>query len=257
MNQSMILDQFRLNGKVAMVTGASSVLGQGICRGLAEAGADIIGVDYVEMPETQRQVESTGRKFLGVAANLLNIEPIQGILNHAVRTFGEIDILVNNAGILHKADVLDFTEKDWDELMNLNMKTTFFFSQALAKQFIKQNKGGKIVNIASILSFHGDIRVSSNIAGKNGIVGLTKMLANEWAKYNINVNAVAPGYIASNHTIALQENEEKNSDIINKIPAGRWGQIEDIEGAVVFLAVPASNYINGHTLAVDGGWLAR
>jgi 2-deoxy-D-gluconate 3-dehydrogenase len=253
----MILDQFRLDGKVAMVTGASSILGQGICRGLAEAGADIVGVDYEEMPDTQRQVESIGRKFLGVVSNLLNIEPIQGILNHAVRNFGEIDILVNNAGIVHKADVLDFTEKDWDELMNLNMKTTFFFSQALAKQFIKQNKGGKIINIASILSFHGGIRVSSNIAGKNGIVGLTKMLANEWAKYNININAVAPGYIATNHTIALQENEQKNLEIINKIPAGRWGQPEDIQGAVVFLAVPASNYVNGHILAVDGGWLAR
>lgn len=253
----MILDQFRLDGKVAMVTGASSILGQEICRGLAEAGADIVGVDYEEMPETQRQVESIGRMFLGVVANLLNIEPIQGILNHAVRNFGEIDILVNNAGIVHKADVLDFTEKDWDELMNLNMKTTFFFSQALTKQFIKQNKGGKIINIASILSFHGDIRVSSNIARKNGIVGLTKMLANEWAKYNININAVAPGYIATNYTTALQENEQKNLEIINKIPAGRWGQPEDIQGAVVFLAVPASNYVNGHILAVDGGWLAR
>lgn len=253
----MILDQFRLDGKVAMVTGASSVLGQGICRGLAEAGADIVGVDYEEMNETQKQVESAGKRFLGVVANLLNIEPIQGILNNAIRTFGEIDILVNNAGIVHKADVLDFTEKDWDELMNLNMKTTFFFSQALAKHFIKRKSGGKIINIASLLSFHGGVRVSSNFANKSGIVGLTRMLANEWAKYNINVNAVTPGYIATKHTVSLQENELKNAEIINKIPAGRWGQPEDIHGAVVFLSGSASNYVNGHTLAVDGGWLAR
>lgn len=253
----MILDQFRLDGKVAMVTGASSVLGQEICRGLAEAGANIVGVDYVDMTETQSQVEKTGRKFLGVVANLLNIEPIQGILNHAVRTFGQIDILVNNAGVVRKADALDFTEQDWDEVMNLNMKTIFFFSQALAKQFIKQKSSGKIINIASILTFHGDVRVSSYIASKSGVVGLTKMLANEWAKYNINVNAVAPGYIATSHTAALQENELKNTEIINRIPAGRWGKPEDLQGAVVFLAAPASNYVNGYTLAVDGGWLAR
>ncbi len=253
----MILDQFRLDGKVAMVTGASSVLGQEICRGLAEAGADIVGIDYEEMTETQRKVETTGRRFLGATTNLMNIEPIQGILNHAVRTFGEIDILVNNAGIVYKMDVLDFTEKDWDELMNLNIKTTFFFSQALAKQFIKQKKGGKIINIASILSIHGGVRTSSYIASKSGIVGLTKMLANEWAKYNINVNAVAPGYIATKQTTALQENEQKNFEIINKIPAGRWGKPEDIQGAVVFLSAPASDYVNGYTLAVDGGWLAR
>ena len=221
----MILDQFRLDGKVAMVTGASSVLGQSICRGLAEAGADIIGVDYVEMNETKVEVETSGKKFLGVVANLLNIEPIQGILNHALRNFGEIDILVNNAWVSQKADILDFTEKDWDEAVNLNMKTIFFFSQALAKQFIKQNHGGKIINIASILAFQ---RVSSNIASKSGIVGLTKMLANEWAKYNINVNAIAPGYIVTNHTVGLQENEAKNNEIINKIPAGRWGKPEDL-----------------------------
>lgn len=253
----MILDQFRLDGKVAMVTGAGSVLGQGICRGLAEAGADIVGVDFVEMAETQSQVEMTGRKFLGVVANLLNIDPIQGILHHAVRNFGEIDILVNNAGVVHKADVLDYTEKDWDEVMNLNMKTFFFFSQALAKQFIKQNRGGKIINIASNFAFHSGIRVSSNIASKSGIVGLTKMLANEWAKYNINVNAIAPGYIATGQTAALQENEHKNAEIINRIPAGRWGEPEDLQGAVVFLAAPASNYVNGYTLAVDGGSFAR
>ncbi len=253
----MILDQFRLDGKVAMVTGASSILGQEICRGLAEAGADIVGVDYVEMAETQREVEATGRMFLGVVANLLNIEPIHGILNHALRTFGEINILVNNAGVVHKTDVLDFTEKDWDEVMNLNMKTFFFFSQALAKQFIKQKNGGKIINIASNFAFHSGVRISSNIASKSGVVGLTKMLANEWAKYNINVNAVAPGYIATSHTAALQENEQRNAEIINRIPAGRWGKPEDIQGAVVFLATSASNYVNGYTLAVDGGWLAR
>ena len=253
----MILDRFSLAGKVAMVTGAGSVLGQGICRGLAEAGADIVGVDYLEMIDAQRLVEETGRKFLGVVANLLNIEPIQGILNHGLRTFGHIDILVNNAGIVRKADALSFTEQDWDELMNLSMKTTFFFSQALAKHFIKENNGGKIINIASILTFHGGRQTPSSFASKSGIIGLTKMLANEWAGFKINVNAVALGYIATKHTKALQENEQKNAEIINQIPARRWGKPEDVQGAVVFLASPASDYVNGYTLVVDGGWLVR
>ena len=253
----MILDQFSLKGKVAIVTGASTGLGQGMSLAMAEAGADVVGVDYVEMPETKEKVEAIGGKFLGVVANLMSIEPLQGIIDQAVATFGRVDILINNAGIIRREDAINFTEKDWDDVMDINVKTVFFFSQAAAKQFIKQGTGGKIINIASMLSYQGGIRVASYTASKSGVMGITRLLANEWAKYNINVNAIAPGYMATDNTAPLRADPQRNQAILERIPAGRWGVPEDLQGMVVCLASDASNYVNGYTIAVDGGWLAR
>lgn len=253
----MILDDFKLDGKVAIVTGASTGLGQGIAFGLAEAGADIVGVDYVDMDETKQYIESLGRKFLGLKENLLTIEPVNRIIENAVKEFGKIDILVNNAGIIRREDAINFTEKDWDDVININLKTLFFLSQAAARQFIKQNTGGKIINIASLLSFQGGIRVPSYTASKSGVMGLTRLMANEWAKYNINVNAIAPGYMATNNTAPLRADPVRSKELLSRIPAGRWGEPKDLKGVAVFLASKASEYVNGYTIAVDGGWLAR
>lgn len=253
----MILDKFKLDGKVAIVTGASTGLGQGMALAFAEAGADVVGVDYVEMPETEEKIKAFGRRFLGVKADLLKTECIKGIVGKTVETFGKLDILVNNAGIIRRCDAMDFTEKDWTDVMDINLKTVFFFSQAAAKQFIKQGKGGRIINIASMLSFQGGIRVPSYTASKSGVMGITRALANEWAKHNINVNAIAPGYMATNNTAPLRADEGRSADILGRIPAGRWGTPLDVQGPAVFLASDASEYINGYTLAVDGGWLAR
>lgn len=252
-----ILNKFSLEGKVAIVTGASTGLGQGIALGLASAGADIVGVDYVEMPETKEMIEKMGKKFVGVVANLMSIEPLQGIVDTAVAEFGKVDILVNNAGIIRREDAINFTEQDWDDVMNINIKTVFFFSQAVAKQYMAQGTGGKIINIASMLSFQGGIRVPSYTASKSGVMGVTRLMANEWAKNGINANAIAPGYMATNNTTALRADEDRNKAILDRIPAERWGTPEDLAGAAVFLASDAANYINGYTLAVDGGWLAR
>jgi 2-deoxy-D-gluconate 3-dehydrogenase len=253
----MILEKFNLSGKVAIVTGASKGLGQRMALALADAGADIVGVSSGSMSETKEKVEGVGRRFLELRANLLSIEPIQEIIDKTVENFGKIDILINNAGIIRRADAIEFTEKDWDDVMNINLKTLFFFSQAVAKQYIKQGTGGKIINIASMLSFQGGIRVPSYTASKSGVMGITRLLANEWAKYNINVNAIAPGYMVTDNTAPLRADEERNKAILDRIPAGRWGLPEDLEGPVVFLASDASNYVNGYTIAVDGGWLAR
>jgi 2-dehydro-3-deoxy-D-gluconate 5-dehydrogenase len=253
----MILDKFSLKGKVAIVTGSSTGLGQGMSIAFAEAGASVVGVDYVDSPNTKATIESNGGKFISIVANLMNVEPLQGIVDKAVATFGHLDILVNNAGIIRRADAIEFSEKDWDDVMNINVKTVFFFSQAAAKQYVKQGTGGKIINIASMLSFQGGIRVPSYTASKSGVMGITRAMANEWAKHNININAIAPGYMATNNTAPLRADEKRSEDILSRIPAGKWGTPADIQGPAVFLASEASNYINGYTVAVDGGWLAR
>jgi 2-deoxy-D-gluconate 3-dehydrogenase len=253
----MILDYFNLSGKVAIVTGCSTGLGQGMSYGLAEAGADIVGIDYVNSPETKASIEGMGRRFLEIKADLSNLEPVEGIIQRAVETFGKLDILVNNAGIIRRADAIEFTEKDWDDVMNINIKTLFFLSQAAAKQFIKQGTGGKIINIASMLSYQGGIRVPSYTASKSGVMGVTRLMANEWAKHNININAIAPGWMATNNTAPLRADPVRSKEILDRIPEGRWGTPDDLKGVVVFLASDASGYINGYTLAVDGGWLAR
>ena len=253
----MILDQFKLNGKVAIVTGSSTGLGEGMAYGLAEAGADIVGVYNNDLPENQKKIEALGRRFLGIQADLSNISLVADIVGKTVEAFGRLDILVNNAGIIIRNKSVDFTEEQWDDVVNINLKTLFFLSQAAARQFISQKSYGKIINIASLLSFQGGILVPSYTASKSGVMGLTRLLGAEWAPHNINVNAIAPGYMATRNTQALQDDPVRNRQILERIPAGRWGRPDDMKGAVLFLASEASNYINGYTIAVDGGWLAR
>jgi 2-deoxy-D-gluconate 3-dehydrogenase len=224
---------------------------------LAEAGADIVGVDYIDGPETAEKVEALGKKYLHIRENLMVIDGLPGIVAKAVETFGKVDILVNNAGTIRREDAINFSEKDWDDVMDLNIKTVFFFSQAVAKQFMKQETGGKIINIASMLSFQGGIRVPSYTASKSGVMGVTRLMANEWAKDNINVNAIAPGYMATANTAPLRADAKRSAEILDRIPASRWGLPEDLAGPIVFLASEAASYINGYTVAVDGGWLAR
>ncbi|AHG22313.1 2-deoxy-D-gluconate 3-dehydrogenase [Chania multitudinisentens RB-25] len=253
----MILNFFDLKGKVALITGCNTGLGQGIAVGLAQAGCDIIGVNRSDPHETMNEVTRLGRRFLNLKADLGKIDAIPSLLETAVREFGKIDILVNNAGIIRREDALNFSEKDWDDVMDVNIKTLFFMAQAVAKQYVSQGTGGKIINIASMLSFQGGIRVPSYTASKSAVLGITRLLANEWGQYGINVNAIAPGYMVTNNTQQLRTNEERNQQILERIPAGRWGSPEDIMGPIVFLASAASDYVNGYTLAVDGGWLAR
>lgn len=253
----MISHAFNLAGKVAIVTGCDTGLGQGMALGLAQAGCDIVGINIVEPTDTIAKVEAIGRRFLSLKADVSNTEALEGLVSQAVATFGRVDILVNNAGIIRRDDAINFSEKDWDDVMNINVKSVFFMSQAVARQFIAQGQGGKIVNIASMLSFQGGIRVPSYTASKSGVMGITRLMANEWAKHGINVNAIAPGYMATNNTAALRADEERNAEILGRIPANRWGTPDDLMGPVVFLSSPASDYINGYTIAVDGGWLAR
>lgn len=253
----MILDAFNLKGKVAMVTGCDTGLGQGMALGLAEAGCDIISVNRRIPQETAQKVQALGRRFTAIQADLSDITVIPGVIAQAIAQMGSIDILVNNAGTIRREDALEFSEKNWDDVMNLNIKAVFFLSQAVAKQFIQQGHGGKIINIASMLSFQGGIRVPSYTASKSAVLGVTRLLANEWAQHNINVNAIAPGYMATNNTQQLRDDEARSQEILDRIPAGRWGLPSDMQGPVVFLASSASDYINGYTIAVDGGWLAR
>ncbi len=247
---------FDLSGKVAVVTGANTGIGQAIALSLAMAGADIALVGRSEATETKAKVESMARRAINVSADLSSIAPVPNIIAQALSELGSIDILVNNAGIIRRTDAVDFTEEDWDAVIDTNLKTLFFLSQAAAREMIAKGSG-KIINIASMLTFQGGVRVPSYTASKSGVGGLTKAMANEWAAKGINVNAIAPGYIATNNTAALQADENRNRQIVERIPAGRWGRAEDIGGAAIFLASSASDYVNGHILAVDGGWLAR
>ncbi|PZU76578.1 MAG: 2-deoxy-D-gluconate 3-dehydrogenase [Brevundimonas sp.] len=248
---------FDLTGKVALVTGGNVGLGQGIALALAEAGADIVSVALSDSDDTVAQVKAMGRRAHAVSADLTSIEPVERVLAEALEAMGRVDILVNNAGLIRRADAVDFTEADWDLVMNINLKTVFFMSQAVARLFIKQGDGGKIINIASMLSFQGGIRVPSYTASKSGVAGLTKLMANEWAPYGITANAIAPGYFATANTQALRDDPVRSAEILGRIPAGRWGQPSDLGGAAVFLASRASDYVQGAILPVDGGWQAR
>ncbi len=247
---------FSLEGKVALVTGANTGLGQGIAVALAEAGADIAVAGFVPPTETEAIIKKIGRKFVSINANLISIEPVGRVVAETVAGLGRLDILVNNAGMIRRQDALEFSEKDWDDVMNVNIKSAFFLSQAAGRQFVKQG-GGKIINIASMLSFQGGIRVPSYTASKSGIAGITRLLANEWASKNINVNAIAPGYMATDNTQQLREDPDRSKAILDRIPAGRWGTPKDVGGTAVFLASPAADYLNGAIIPVDGGWLAR
>jgi len=248
---------FDLTGKVALVTGGNTGIGQGIALALAAAGADVASVARRASDDTVGKVLAKGRKGVSIQADLTSTEPVERILDEATAALGPVDILVNNAGIIRRADAVDFTEQDWDDVMNVNLKVLFFLSQAAAKRMIADNRGGKIINTASMLSYQGGIRVPSYTASKSGVAGLTKLMANEWAKHGINANAIAPGYFATDNTQALQEDPVRSKEILGRIPAGRWGDPSDIGGAAVFLASRASDYVQGITLPVDGGWLAR
>jgi 2-deoxy-D-gluconate 3-dehydrogenase len=252
----MMTDMFDLSGKVAIVTGANGGIGQAIALALAAAGADIAAVGRTPAEETVAQVQALGRNARMIAADLSTIAPVRQIVAETVARFGGLDILVNNAGIIRRADAIDFSEADWDAVIDTNLKSVFFLCQAAGRHMIAQG-GGKIINIASMLSFQGGIRVPSYTASKSGLGGITKLLANEWAAKGVNVNAIAPGYIATSNTAALQADEARNTAIVDRIPAGRWGAASDLGGAAVFLASGASDYVHGHILAVDGGWLAR
>ncbi|HDY7471892.1 TPA: 2-dehydro-3-deoxy-D-gluconate 5-dehydrogenase KduD [Vibrio vulnificus] len=253
----MILEAFNLDGKVALVTGCNTGLGQGMAVALAQAGCDIVGVNYAGPDEPPALIEATGRRFYSIVADLSDASVIASVVDRAVTQAGRIDILVNNAGIIRREDAINFSEQDWDDVMNLNAKSVFFLAQAAARQFQAQQSGGKIINIASMLSFQGGIRVPSYTASKSAVMGITRLLANEWASQGINVNAIAPGYMATNNTAALRADAERNQAILERIPAQRWGLPSDLAGPVVFLASSASDYVNGYTIAVDGGWLAR
>jgi 2-deoxy-D-gluconate 3-dehydrogenase len=252
-----ILERFKIDGKVAVVTGAARGLGQGMALALAGAGADVVAVDVLPADETKRQVEALGRSCLTLTANLSDRAAIPGVIASARQKFPHLDILVNCAGIIRRADFVDFSEKDWDDVMGINIDAVFFLSQAFIRDAVSRQAPAKIINIASMLSFQGGIRVPSYTASKSAVQGLTRLMANELATKGINVNAIAPGYMATDNTAPLRADEKRSAAILERIPAGRWGTPDDLMGAVVFLASPASDYVNGYTIAVDGGWLAR
>lgn len=254
----MILDQFKLTGKVAVVTGAARGIGQSYALALAEAGADVALVDVIPMGETAGKIEALGRKVCVIAADLGKGDEIApGLIAEVVSRLGGVDILVNNAGIIRREPFVEHSAKNWNDVLGINLSTPFFLSQAAAKQMIAQGRGGKIINIASMLSFQGGILVPGYAASKGGIKSLTMLMANELAPHKICTNAIAPGYIATENTRPIRENPARNQAILDRIPAGRWGTPEDLMSAVVFLASPASDYMNGHVLVVDGGWLSR
>lgn len=254
----MILDLFKLDGKVALVTGAAQGLGQGMALALAEAGADIASLDRAGCEGTCESVRALGRKYCESVVDLraASVDDLRTVVARIVNELGRIDILVNNAGTIRRTPAIDFSEADWDDVLQINLKAAFFLSQAVGRVMIAQG-GGKIINTASMLSFQGGILVPSYTASKSGLAGLTRALANEWAKHNINVNAIAPGYMATDNTAALRADPGRSTSILERIPAGRWGTPDDLRGVIVFLASSASDYLNGAIIPVDGGWLAR
>ena len=254
----MILDEFKLDGRVALVTGASSGLGQAMAVALAEAGADVAchgrAADAVE--ETCRLIEGIGRRTVAAEGEMSDKDVPTRLIDNVVAEFGRIDILINNAGTIRRAPAVEYSEEEWSTVLEVNLSSVFRLSQAAGRRMIMQGSG-KIVNIASLLSFQGGITVPAYTASKAGVAGLTKALANEWAKFNVNVNAIAPGYMSTKNTAPLRADETRNRQILERIPAGRWGESDDLAGAVVFLSSTASDYMQGHVLVVDGGWMAR
>lgn len=254
-----ILDAFKLDGKVALVTGAANGLGRGIALGLAEAGADIAALDVAPAKETLGEISALGRRGYAMEHDLSGAksELAAGIVEECVKEFGRLDILVNNAGIIRRATALKFSEEDWEEVMSVNLSSAFYISQAAARHFVEAGDGGKIINTASVLSYEGGYLVPSYSASKAGIANLTRALANEWAPLGINVNAIAPSYFSTNLTNALREDAERSEALLARLPAGRFGEPEDLKGATVFLASEAASYVHGTVVPVDGGWLGR
>ncbi|WP_456276455.1 2-dehydro-3-deoxy-D-gluconate 5-dehydrogenase KduD [Bacillus sp. AK128] len=246
---------FTLTGKVALVTGASRGLGQGMAVGLAEAGADVIGVGTSDLRETKEKVEATGHRFYELIVDLSAPNAVYQLVEDALEKTSEIDILVNNAGIIRRAEAENFSDQDWHDVMDVNLNAVFKLTREIGKHML-ENGSGKIINIASMLSFQGGLRVPAYTASKHAVAGLTKSFANEWAGKGINVNAIAPGYMVTDNTAALRANKERNDFITSRIPAGEWGTPEDLKGPIVFLASDASRYVNGHVLCVDGGWMS-
>ena len=251
------LSAFSLDGKTIMVTGANTGIGQGIALSIGRAGGRVIGVGRSDMDETAALLAAIGAPFHAAKADLGSTPAAQAMFDAAWDTHGPIDGLVNNAGVIKRADAVDFTEADWDAVMDINLKSMFFLCQALGKKALGAGRGAQIVNIASMLSFQGGIRVASYTASKSGVLGITRLLANEWAAQGINVNAIAPGYIETNNTEALRADPDRSASILGRIPVGRWGVPSDIGDAAVFLLSRASNYMHGAVIPVDGGWLAR
>lgn len=251
------LDFFSLKDKVAMVTGGNTGLGQAFAVALAKAGADLfIVTHHTRGDETKALIEETGRKVHFYQADLSVREKIKPIVDECMKVYGKIDILVNNAGTIRRAPLLEYKEEDWTTVMDINLNAVYFLSQEVARIMVKQG-AGKIINIGSMLSFQGGKFIPPYTASKHGVAGLTKAFANELAPYNIQVNAIAPGYVETNNTAPIRADEKRNAEILSRIPAGRWATPADLMGVVVFLSSQASDYMNGHVLAVDGGWLAR
>ncbi len=257
----MILDKFRLDNRVALVTGASAGLGAAIAVALAEAGSDVVAHGNSRTPDaTCEQIKSLGRRTLGVRGDLANKTVPRELVEQTLAEFGRLDILVNNAGTIRRAPAVDYTEEDWATVIEVNLSSVFRLSQLAGRHMLEragENRGGKIINIASLLAFQGGVTVPAYAASKGGVAQLTKALANEWAKSGINVNAIAPGYMRTDNTTALQQDETRNRQILERIPANRWGEPEDLTGAAVFLSSAASDYLHGHVLVVDGGWMGR
>jgi len=254
----MILDNFKLDGKIALVTGASSGLGQAIAIALAEAGADVAAHCHTagKADETCEEIQKLSRRSIAVTGDMADKSAPSQMMEEVISEFGRIDILINNAGTIRRTPAVDYSEEDWSAVIEVNLSSVFRLSQAAGKRMVEQGSG-KIVNIASLLSFQGGITVPAYTASKSGVAGLTKALANEWAKSGVNVNAIAPGYMETNNTVALRADENRNRQILERIPAARWGEPKDLAGAAVFLSSAASDYMHGHILVVDGGWMGR
>jgi len=254
----MICDSFKLDGKVAIVTGAARGLGQGMAAGLAEAGADVLGVDVLSpLDETRGRVEGAGRRFAEVRADLSGTADIERILDTAKEELGGFDILINNAGIIRRHPAAEFPVEEWDAVMNVNLRSLFFLTQAFGRALIEEKRPGKVISVCSMLSFSGGILVAPYTASKSAVAGITRLLGNEWAPHGINVNGIAPGYMATDNTAPLRADETRNREILSRVPMDRWGTPEDLQGAVVFLASRAADYITGTIVRVDGGWLTR
>ena len=252
-----VLDSFRLDGRTALITGASRGLGAAMAQALAEAGADVVLVSRMRNAELEKSIAALGRRVLGVAADIGQPAAAAQIMREARAAFGRVDILVNNAGIIRRAPFLEFSTADWNDVMDVNLGGAFRLGQAFAAALVADKARGSVINVASLLSFQGGIRVASYTAAKSALLGLTRLMANELAGRGIKVNALVPGYMATDNTEALRADPVRSAEILGRIPAGRWGTPDDLKAAVVFLASSASDYMHGSTLAVDGGWLAR